>query len=109
MADRLRLGHPAVPPAAQAQELGDAILAGAEALELVDAIEYEIREDAAFRGVCNNDNATTAAAWDALREAVELDREAVHDIREALVATGSLSATDRDTNLAALITALFAT
>ena len=89
--------------------LGDAILAGLEAVELVDAIEYEIREEAAFRGVCNDASASTSQAWEWLHEDIDRDRKQLTAIREALEATGALSPSDRTTNLAALITALFAT
>lgn len=87
--------------------LGDDILAGLDARELVDAIEDEIRDTAAELGVPVTPAMLTGQAWELLQSNIDDSRRELRDIREALEATGSLSPGDRSTPLADLITALF--
>lgn len=109
-ADKLRRGAPAIPSANHACALGDAIIDGLEAQELVDAIEDEIQEEAVDYGLIGeNEKVSTALAWERLREHFARLDEELTAIRDALVECGALKADDEATPLDGLITALFAT
>lgn len=96
-------------------DLGDEILAGIEACELIDAIEGEIFEAA---GLDDNNPAhtamSTAKVWELLVEHIgEVEGEAdeateqLFSVRSALIATGSLDPADTETDIGTLITVLF--
>lgn len=91
-------------------DLGDAILAGGEALELVDAIEWEVFEAAGLDDSNVGDTAISLAkAWELVAERIGALEHQADAVRAALVKTGSLDASDTTTDIAALITVLFAT
>jgi hypothetical protein len=111
IADALRLGQSpdlSTLAAAGRHELGDAMIAGLEAVETLGAIEPEMREEADCCSlVAEGETVSTPLIWERLRERFLEDGQEHDAVRAALVATGSLAPDDTTTPLPALITALF--